>query len=74
MRGVVGKEEKSVVERPTSATKDVSAYEKGADPVSGLQVCAQIDECFGAMDRMEEVQIVPTIAVGFCLIPPHCRL
>ena len=73
-RKMVGKGEKRAVEKPAPPPKNAPVYEKRVGSMDEVRVCAQIDECINATDRMEEVHIILAIAVGFCLIPPYHRL
>ena len=73
-RKMVERGEKRAVEKPAPMTKNVPVYEKRVDSMDEVRVCAQIDECINATDRMEEVHVVLTITMGFFLIPPYFRL
>ena len=63
-----------VVEEPVLVTKGVSVNEKRAGTMDEVRMCARIDECIAATDRMEEVNLLlAVIAVSF-LTQLYCRL
>ena len=62
------------VEDDVAMTEDVPVNRKRAGTMDEVQVCAQIDECVAAADRMEEVCILLSTFTVSVLILTHCRL
>lgn len=69
----VAKEGDERVKEPVAMTKDVPANRKRAGTMDEVLVCAQIDECIAATDRMEEVRILVSIFMVSVLILPRRR-
>ena len=67
VRKIVGKGEKRAAEA-------VPVYEKRVGSMNEVQVCAQIDECINATDRMEEVILPLAVIVVFSLTLSYRRL
>jgi hypothetical protein len=51
--------------------RGISVNERRAGTMDEVQVCAQIDECIAATDRMEEVSILLSVVV-VCILTPPC--
>ena len=61
-------------EEPVVMARDMSDNKKRAGTMDEVQVCAKIDECITATDKMEEVCIILLVFMAYILILPHCRL
>lgn len=62
------------VAKKGNMTKNTLVNRQGAGAMDEVQVCAQIDACIVATDRMEEVRVFMSTFMDFILIPPRCRL
>ena len=62
------------VERAVPMTKTTSVNGKKAGAMDEVQMCARIDECIAATDRMEEVSMLLPPALICTLTRSRCRL
>ena len=62
------------VEKVAPMNKDTQVYGRRAGTMDEVQMCAQIDVCIAATDRMEEVGYLLSVVVVSILTPPYHRL